>query len=115
MKIRSLSDAEAYLDGFVDRERRMDFDYETLGLERIRQLLSRLGNPERGLACIHIAGSKGKGSVALATEQLLRASGRRVGTFTSPHLTSWRERFRIDGALVSVPKRRGCLKSGIPS
>ncbi len=49
---------------------------------------------------LHVAGSKGKGSTALLAEQVLRAAGERVGTFTSPHLEHWTERFRIDGAPV---------------
>ena len=52
---------------------------------------------------IHIAGSKGKGSTALFAESLLRAAGQRVGTFTSPHLERWTERFRIDGEEVPGP------------
>jgi len=49
---------------------------------------------------IHIAGSKGKGSTALFAEAICRAAGERVGTFTSPHLERWTERFRIDGREV---------------
>ena len=102
MEIHTLSDAERYLDGFINRERVADFDYEKLGLARIRGLLAAIGHPEAGLPCVHITGSKGKGSVALSAEALLRAAGRRVGTYTSPHLETWRERFRIDGEMVSV-------------
>ncbi len=100
MPIRTLADAERYLDGFINRERQASFDYEELGLERVRALLEALDNPHAGFPCVHITGSKGKGSVALACEALLRAAGRRVGTYTSPHLASWRERFRIDGAPI---------------
>ena len=102
MEIRTLPDAERYLDGFINRERLADFDYEKLGLARIRGLLAAIGHPEAGLPCVHITGSKGKGSVALSAEVLLRAAGRRVGTYTSPHLETWRERFRVDGEMVSV-------------
>jgi dihydrofolate synthase/folylpolyglutamate synthase len=102
MEIHTLFDAERYLDGFINRERVADFDYEKLGLARIRGLLAAIGHPEAGLPCVHITGSKGKGSVALSAEALLRAAGRRVGTYTSPHLETWRERFRIDGEMVSV-------------
>jgi dihydrofolate synthase/folylpolyglutamate synthase len=70
---------------------------ERLSLAPIRALLDRLGAPERGLSVIHVAGSKGKGSTALFAESVLRAAGARVGTFTSPHLERWTERFRIDG------------------
>jgi dihydrofolate synthase/folylpolyglutamate synthase len=97
----TLADAERYLDGFINRERLASFDYEKLGLDRIRALLAELGHPEAGLPCVHITGSNGKGTAALATESLLRAAGRRVGTYTSPHLESWRERYRIDGETIS--------------
>lgn len=100
-EIRTLADAERYLTGFLNRERRASFDYERLGLARVRALLDAAGNPEHELPCVHIAGSKGKGSVALMSEALLGAAGRRVGTFTSPHLESWRERFRVGGAPVA--------------
>jgi dihydrofolate synthase/folylpolyglutamate synthase len=92
--------AAAWLEGLLDVEKRPDLPYARLGLAPIRQLLARLDDPQRGLSVIHIAGSKGKGSTALFAESLLRAAGQRVGTFTSPHLESWTERFRIDGEAV---------------
>ena len=100
MPIENLPDAERYLDGFINRERVVDFDYEKLGLERVRGLLEAIGSPHRDLPAVHVTGSKGKGSVALACEVLLRSARCRVGTFTSPHLVSWAERFRIDGRPV---------------
>ncbi|MFQ5697273.1 MAG: bifunctional folylpolyglutamate synthase/dihydrofolate synthase [Myxococcota bacterium] len=108
--LRTLGDAESYLSELVNLERVQGFDYETLGLARIEALLEAVGRPERELRAIHIAGSKGKGSVALATECLLRAAGRRVGTYTSPHLESWRERFRVDGAPVRPERLVGALE-----
>jgi dihydrofolate synthase/folylpolyglutamate synthase len=110
MEFRTLADAERYLDGFINRERVADFDYEKLGLARIRGLLAAIGNPQAGLPCIHITGSKGKGSVALSAEALLRAAGHRVGTYTSPHLETWRERFRIDGDMVGVEAMLAALR-----
>ncbi len=101
MELSTQRDAERYLDQLVNREKKTQFDYERLGLAPIRALLAAIGSPERGLPCVHVAGSKGKGTVTLATECLLRAAGLRVGTYTSPHLVSWRERFRVDGALVA--------------
>ena len=100
MSIETLREAERYLDGLINREQKTQYDYERLGLGPIRALLAAAGHPERGFPCLLIAGSKGKGTTTLAAEQLLRAAGRRVGTFTKPHLESWRERFRIDGELV---------------
>ncbi len=71
-----------------------------LALQPVSELLARVGNPHRGLRCIHIAGSKGKGSTALLCEAILTAAGLRVGTYTSPHLQRWSERFRVGGREV---------------
>lgn len=99
--VTSLCDATAYLNGLINRERPPQFAYSRLDLTPIRILLERLGNPQRGLRVLHIAGSKGKGSTALLVEAIFTAAGYRVGTFTSPHLESWTERFRIGGSDVS--------------
>ncbi len=92
--------AAAWLEGLIDVEKNPQLPYARLGLDPVRRLLARLGNPQHGLRVIHIAGSKGKGSTALLAEAVARAAGARVGTFTSPHLERWTERFRIDGAEV---------------
>ena len=68
-----------------------------LGLQNIRELLSRLGNPHQGLPCIHVAGTNGKGSVSLFLSEICRHAGYRVGLYTSPHLHCFTERIRIDG------------------
>jgi dihydrofolate synthase / folylpolyglutamate synthase len=98
--LRSLEQATAWLRGLIDVERRPDWPYRRFSLDPIRALLARLGNPERALPVVHVAGSKGKGSTALMTEAILRGAGRRVGTYTSPHLERWTERFRIDGVEI---------------
>ena len=67
------------------------------GLEVEQALLTELGHPERRLPAIHVTGSKGKGSVATMAAAILSAHGLRTGLFTSPHLTSYRERARLDG------------------
>ncbi|MDX1609550.1 MAG: Mur ligase family protein [Halofilum sp. (in: g-proteobacteria)] len=67
-------------------------------LAAVEGLLRALGDPHERLRVIHVAGSKGKGSTALYLEALLRASGRRTLTFTSPHLERWTERLRIDAS-----------------
>jgi dihydrofolate synthase/folylpolyglutamate synthase len=102
--IRTASEAADYLEGLINLERRPDFPYHRVDLEPIRELVRRLGQPQRGLSVIHVAGSKGKGSTALFAEALLLGAGRRVGTFTSPHLERWTERFRIDGREVEGAK-----------
>jgi dihydrofolate synthase/folylpolyglutamate synthase len=67
-----------------------------LGLENINELLTHLGNPHESLKFIHVAGSKGKGSVCAFISSILKEAGYKVGTFTSPHLSDFTERIRID-------------------
>ena len=66
-------------------------------LENIRVLSEWLGNPQLASPCAHIAGTNGKGSTAAMLESILRASGRRTGLYTSPHLERINERIRIAG------------------
>ncbi len=73
-----------------------------LGLERIGLVCDALGNPQRDLKCIHVAGTSGKGSVAALLSAVLRRSGLRVGLFTSPHLEHYCERFQIDGQCIDL-------------
>ncbi|MEZ5942551.1 MAG: folylpolyglutamate synthase/dihydrofolate synthase family protein [Planctomycetaceae bacterium] len=68
-------------------------------LERMRELLARIGDPQYAIPCIHITGSKGKGSVATMVARILEDAGLRVGLFTSPHLIDYAERFTINGSL----------------
>ena len=72
----------------------------SLGLDRVRLALDRLGSPERRVPAVHIAGTNGKGSCAALTDSILRQAGLRTGLFTSPHLTRFTERIRIDGAEI---------------
>lgn len=68
-----------------------------MGLEKTRELLAALGNPEAGGTYLHVAGTNGKGSVCLALSRLLPVLGvKRVGLYTSPHLVSFRERIRVE-------------------
>ena len=67
------------------------------GLYRMEAILEALGNPEFGLKSIHIAGTNGKGSTAAMVTAFAKAHGLRVGTFTSPHMDSIRERIQLDG------------------
>ena len=72
------------------------------GLERIESLLQEMGNPQRGLKYVHIAGTNGKGSTSLIIADILIKAGYRVGRFTSPHLHSYLERFTIDGVEITA-------------
>jgi dihydrofolate synthase/folylpolyglutamate synthase len=72
------------------------------GLENISALVRELGNPQDAFASVHVAGTNGKGSVTAMVDAMLRAAGRRSGRYTSPHLVDLRERFVIDGAMVTA-------------
>ena len=67
------------------------------GLERISELCERLGHPERGLKFIHVGGTNGKGSFCSMLDSVLRESGMRVGLYTSPYITEFGERMRVNG------------------
>jgi len=69
-------------------------------LSNTHALMDVLGHPERGLTCIHIAGTNGKGSTANMLASILQEAGYRTGLHTSPHLKDFRERFRINGAMI---------------
>ena len=72
-----------------------------LGLSRIERLTELLGHPERRYRTVHVTGTNGKGSVSAMTAAILTESGFRTGLYTSPHLTSYTERFVIDGEPAS--------------
>jgi dihydrofolate synthase/folylpolyglutamate synthase len=71
------------------------------GLERMQAACADFGHPERSFRAIHVAGTNGKGSVCAFTASMLRAQGKRVGLFTSPHLNRFAERIQIDGAPIA--------------
>jgi dihydrofolate synthase/folylpolyglutamate synthase len=74
---------------------------EDLKLDRMEALLVLLGQPERALRIVHVAGSKGKGSTSAMLAAVLRRAGYRTGLFTSPHLSHVEERIQVDGTPVS--------------
>jgi len=71
-----------------------------LGLDNTTRLLDHFGNPQLKTPTIHIAGTNGKGSTAAYVESILRASGYRVGLYTSPHILDFRERIQINRQLI---------------
>src|SRR5579859_1339816 len=73
-----------------------------LALDRMNDLVSLLGDPQRAAPVIHITGTNGKTSTARMTDALLRGRGLRTGRFTSPHLVSIRERICIDGQPIDA-------------
>lgn len=86
-----------------------------LGLERTQALLTLLGSPHLNLSAVHVAGTNGKGSVVATADALLRARGRRVGRYTSPHLVDFRERITVNGAQISEEKVLEFLERWMPA
>src|SRR5579871_5137755 len=74
---------------------------DDLRLDRMRELLRRLGNPHERLRIVHVAGSKGKGSTAAMLTAILGQAGYRTGLFTSPHLCRVEERFQVNSVPIS--------------
>jgi len=91
-----------YIYSFIDYETEpRPRDAAHYDLRRMDELLARLGNPHLKARTVHIAGTKGKGSVAAMTASVLTESGYVTGLYTSPHLHTFNERIRIDGKLIS--------------
>ncbi|MEW6185621.1 MAG: folylpolyglutamate synthase/dihydrofolate synthase family protein [Thermodesulfobacteriota bacterium] len=80
------------------------------GLSKTENLLKAFDHPHRRLTCLHIAGSNGKGSVAAMLASIYRQAGYKVGLFTSPHLVDFRERFQINGQLISKTRTLALIK-----
>ena len=73
------------------------------GLETALTLSEAFGSPHKGLRCIHVAGTNGKGSTAHSIAAVLQKAGYKTGLYTSPHLVDFRERIRVDGRMI--PKK----------
>ncbi|HUX48026.1 MAG TPA: folylpolyglutamate synthase/dihydrofolate synthase family protein [Dehalococcoidia bacterium] len=97
------SQAEEYLNSFINYERIPGISYVQPGysLKHVEELLNRMGNPQLAAMTIHIAGTKGKGSISAMIAQVLSSSGYKTGLYTSPHFHILRERISIDGSLIS--------------
>jgi dihydrofolate synthase / folylpolyglutamate synthase len=112
-RFTELQQAYAWLDAHINYERLLDrvaYGESTFNLSPFRALMDRLGAPHRGIPTVHIAGTRGKGSSALALEAILTAVGFRVATFTSPHIREYRERIRVGGAPLDAVSFQRCLE-----
>jgi dihydrofolate synthase/folylpolyglutamate synthase len=96
--------AADYLLGRVNYERISDVPYTSrrFKMERMEELLRRVGSPHRGMRAVHVAGTKGKGSTATMIATVLTDAGYRTGLFTSPHFERIEERFVVDGVPCSA-------------
>ena len=71
------------------------------GLDRVKTLLDRMGNPQDKLSFVHVTGTNGKGSVCAVVSSVLRCSGYLTGLFTSPFITDLREQIQVQGEMIS--------------
>ena len=96
--------AMRFLFGRIDYERARNVPYRKreFKLERMRELLDRLDNPQRSVPIVHVAGTKGKGSTTAMIAAVLSAAGYRTGAFTSPHFDRLEERIAVDGRPCSA-------------
>ncbi|MDD3981727.1 MAG: bifunctional folylpolyglutamate synthase/dihydrofolate synthase [Spirochaetales bacterium] len=96
-KFGSSEDIYDFLSGYINVEKGQATVFK---LDRMRALASALGNPEKGRLCIHVAGSKGKGSISTMSARILSEAGLKVGIYTSPHILRWKERIALaDGEM----------------
>lgn len=93
-----------FYDEALEYIRLIEADGSDYGLERERELLDILGSPDREYPIVHIAGTNGKGSVSAMLTAVLVAAGYRVGTYNSPAVLRYNERFRLDGKPLSDDK-----------
>jgi dihydrofolate synthase/folylpolyglutamate synthase len=93
-----------YIYSFVDYsvERSYRYSADVFNLERVRTLLARLGDPHKAFDSVHVAGTKGKGSVSAMMASVLHASGYKVGLYTSPHLQRFSERIQVAGEEIEA-------------
>lgn len=84
-----------------ERQNQPPYSERVYRLGRMEELLGQFVNPHRAYASVHVAGTKGKGSVTAMIEAILRAAGYRTGMYTSPHLHTFRERIQAEGRLIA--------------
>lgn len=83
-----------------------NWKHTKIGLERMRDFMHALGDPQEKLRYVHIAGTNGKGSACVMTQSILTAAGFRTGLYISPHLDQFNERLSIDGQMISDAELR---------
>ena len=105
------SQVERYLDDFVNYEVLPGFGFVTAGytLDHVEAMLQALGSPHLGPLTVHVAGSKGKGSVSAMVAAALSACGYRTGLYTSPHLLHLGERIAVDGTSATPEELAAAL------
>lgn len=104
----------SWLEGFSNFEKK-GFSLRSFRLDRMERLLEIFGRPDKACPCLHVAGSKGKGSTAAFLASILKEAGFRTGLYTSPHLVSYKERITLAGEEIPDEVFLSCaekLKAG---
>ncbi len=99
----SFKQAEDFLLQTIDYEKLTQYKYDTTSfdLKRMEEMMSFVGNPHKKSRCVHITGTKGKGSTAIIIASVLKELGLRTGLFTSPHLKYLGERMKVNDIMIS--------------
>src|SRR5688500_10435078 len=102
--INSYAKALRFVSSLADYERQRIVRYtsQNFDLDRMRVLLKKLGSPHEQFRSVHVAGTKGKGSTCAMVASMVEAAGYKTGLYTSPHLMDIRERFQINGQMIST-------------
>jgi len=108
---RTYKDAIKYLFARTDYEKQeyLRYNVTTFNLDRMKKLLSLLGNPHKKIPTVHIAGTKGKGSTATMLARMLESNDYNVGLYTSPHVVHLHERIMVNGEMISNSEMLGLL------
>jgi len=103
---RTYKEAMKYIFSLTDyeKERRVSYNVTTFNLDRMKKLLSVLGNPQKKTRMIHIAGTKGKGSTATMLAKMLESNDYKVGLYTSPHVVNILERICVNSEMIPESK-----------
>lgn len=114
--IKNYQEALDYLYSFVDYSltRNLRYSPEKFNLSRMTGLLQLLGNPQNNYKIIHVAGTKGKGSICAMLNSILTRAGYKAGFYSSPHMIDFNERIRIGDELISQNDLIKCTNSLIP-
>src|SRR5438128_6418439 len=114
--ISAYAKAMRFLNSLTDHERLRIVRYNSsnFDLNRMRNLLKKVGNPQEHFKSVHVAGTKGKGSTCTMTASMLQACGHKVGLYTSPHLCDIRERIQVNGDMISHADFARMIRSVAP-